>query len=63
MGSDDWAKMPRGYRLRQFAEILGFRARLPDLEGGGWVPWWAKAAWWGHGDGEEDPSSSKYLLE
>jgi len=37
VGSDDWAKMPRGYRLRQFAEILGFRARLPDLEGGGWV--------------------------
>eukprot|EP00435_Cladocopium_sp_Y103_P075673 s11_g62.t1 len=33
VGSDQWAKMPRGYRLRQFAEILGFRARLPDLEG------------------------------
>jgi len=37
VGSDQWAKMPRGYRLRHFAEILGFRARLPDLEGGGWV--------------------------
>ncbi|CAK9113359.1 Hypothetical protein (Fragment) [Durusdinium trenchii] len=37
VGSDAWAKMPRGYRLRHFAEILGFRARLPDLEGGGWV--------------------------
>jgi len=39
VGSDQWAKMPRGYRLRHFAEILGFRARLPDLEGGGWVSW------------------------
>ncbi|CAJ1389518.1 unnamed protein product [Effrenium voratum] len=37
IGSDQWARMPRGYRLRAFAEILGFRARLPDLEGGGWV--------------------------
>lgn len=45
VGSDAWAKMPRGYRLRHFAEILGFRARLPDLEGGGWVPrrWGLKA--------------------
>eukprot|EP00439_Symbiodinium_sp_Y106_P013456 s907_g1.t3 len=37
VGSDSWARLPRGYRLRCFAEILGFRARLPDLEGGGWV--------------------------
>ena len=86
MGSDPWARLPRGYRLRCFAEavfvrvfggvfggsgeglgegfgesfgagkgegfgqglgvptpppassqILGFRARLPDLEGGGWA--------------------------
>jgi len=35
--SDRWARLPRGYCVREFAEILGFRARLPDLEGGGWV--------------------------
>eukprot|EP00931_Biecheleriopsis_adriatica_P047984 TRINITY_DN27701_c0_g1_i1.p1 TRINITY_DN27701_c0_g1~~TRINITY_DN27701_c0_g1_i1.p1 ORF type:complete len:1436 (+),score=281.57 TRINITY_DN27701_c0_g1_i1:31-4338(+) len=35
--SDRWARLPRGYKVREFADILGFRARLPDLEGGGWV--------------------------
>ena len=37
VGSERWARLPRGYVVRTFAEVLGFRARLPDLEGGGWV--------------------------
>eukprot|EP00930_Biecheleria_cincta_P032872 TRINITY_DN22779_c0_g1_i1.p1 TRINITY_DN22779_c0_g1~~TRINITY_DN22779_c0_g1_i1.p1 ORF type:complete len:1440 (+),score=236.14 TRINITY_DN22779_c0_g1_i1:25-4320(+) len=37
VGSDRWARIPRGYKLEEFEEVLGFRARLPDLEGGGWV--------------------------
>jgi hypothetical protein len=37
IGSEHWARLPRGYRVQAFAEIMGLRARLPDLEGGGWV--------------------------
>ncbi|CAE8714331.1 unnamed protein product [Polarella glacialis] len=37
VGSDKWAQLPRGYMVRGFTEVIGLRARLPDLEGGGWV--------------------------
>mmetsp|Transcript_48249 Transcript_48249/g.87005 ORF Transcript_48249/g.87005 Transcript_48249/m.87005 type:complete len:1361 (-) Transcript_48249:172-4254(-) len=37
IGSEQWARLPRGYKVREFEEILGYRARLPDIEGGGWV--------------------------
>eukprot|EP00929_Paragymnodinium_shiwhaense_P024152 TRINITY_DN14961_c0_g3_i2.p1 TRINITY_DN14961_c0_g3~~TRINITY_DN14961_c0_g3_i2.p1 ORF type:complete len:1263 (+),score=261.12 TRINITY_DN14961_c0_g3_i2:106-3894(+) len=32
-----WARLPRNYRVGGFAEILGMRGRLPELEGSGWV--------------------------
>ncbi|CAK0878558.1 unnamed protein product [Prorocentrum cordatum] len=37
LGSARWASMPRGFRVRAFEEVVGLRARLPDIEGGGWV--------------------------
>eukprot|EP00927_Polykrikos_kofoidii_P014354 TRINITY_DN16289_c0_g1_i1.p1 TRINITY_DN16289_c0_g1~~TRINITY_DN16289_c0_g1_i1.p1 ORF type:complete len:1405 (-),score=263.54 TRINITY_DN16289_c0_g1_i1:49-4263(-) len=35
--SNAWARLPREYRISGYAEVLGMRARLPELEGGGWV--------------------------
>jgi len=35
--STTWGKLPDGYRIHEFAEVVGTRARIPDFEGGGWV--------------------------
>lgn len=37
IGSDVWTRLPRGFIVLEFAEILGIRARLREVDGGGWV--------------------------